>query len=588
MSVVRLTPKDETSGDAPVASDSAATPASRGAGKLRGLAGRLLDAVDPVRFGRALAEESLALARRPVRTAGAMSRFLSGSLVATGTAVARAMGGSAEGPMAVPSKDRRFNEPTWQQNAYFYRLLQQHLLREQLYRDLLGIAELEGPTAQKARLASQLMVDALAPTNFFLTNPAALRRAFETGGLSVLRGLRTWLDDLRLREGWPRLVDSSRFELGKTLAATPGKVVYRNALFELLQYAPQTPDVHAIPLLCSPPSINKYYIMDLAPGRSFIEWAVKHGHTTFSLSYRNPDASLRDAGVDTYVKDGVLQALRVVQEITSAKTVNVAALCLGGTLATMLTAYLDAAGDRSVHTLTLMNTLIDFSEPGPLGAFTDPPTVAQMLRTVDRRGYLAAHEIARTFNLLRPNDLLFNYVGNGWLMGEEPPAFDLLAWNSDGTRIPARFLREYLDGCYQENRLATDRWVLDGRRLRISAIPQDTFIVGAVEDHITPWRSAYRSTGLLGGKVHFVLTSAGHIAGVVNPPSKSAAYWVGGPTAEGPDAWQSGATRHQDTWWHDWARWIGERAGPRQPPPTMGSEEHPPRGDAPGTYVHVH
>jgi polyhydroxyalkanoate synthase len=581
MSVVRLAPPDDAQVDQPPA------PAPRRPGGLRKLAGRFLDAVDPLRLGRALAEESRALARRPLRTAGALGRYASGTMLATGAAVSRALGGNAEGPLAVSAKDRRFNEPTWQQNAFFYRILQQHLLREQLLGDLLAVAELEGPTGKKARLASQLVVDALAPTNFFLTNPAALRRAFETGGLSFLRGLRTWLDDLRLREGWPRLVDASRFEVGKTLAATPGKVVYRNALIELLQYAPQTEDVFAIPLLCSPPNINKYYIMDLAPGRSFIEWAVKHGHTTFSISYRNPDASLRDVGVDTYVRDGVLQALRVTQEITSAKTVNVAALCLGGTLATMLAAYLEAAGDHSVHSLTLMNTLVDFSEPGPLGAFTDPPTVERMLRTVEKRGFLSSQEISRTFNLLRPNDLFFNYVGSGWLMGEEPPAFDLLSWNGDGTRIPARFLREYLEGCYQENRLANDRWVLDGRRLRVSAIPQDTFLVGAVDDHITPWRSAYRTTRLLGGKVHFVLTSSGHIAGVVNPPGKSAAYWVGGPASDSPEVWQAGATRHQDTWWNDWTRWIASRAGHRQPPPPLGSEAHPPRGEAPGHYVHA-
>jgi polyhydroxyalkanoate synthase len=273
--------------------------------------------------------------------------------------------------------------------------------------------------------------------------------------------------------------------------------------------------------------------------------------------------------------------------LTGAERVNVAALCLGGTLATMLAAYLEAEGDRSVNSLTLMNTLVDFSEPGPLGAFTDVPTVERMLRMVEERGYLDSKEIGRTFNLLRPNDLLFNYVGSGWLMGEVPPAFDLLAWNADGTRVPARFLREYLEGCYQQNRLATDQWMVGGRRLRVSAIPQDTFLVGAVEDHITPWRSAYKTTGLLGGKVHFVLTSSGHIAGVVNPPSKSAAYWVGGPASASPDDWQAGATRHQDTWWTDWVRWIGARAGERRAPPPMGSTAHPPLGPAPGHYVHA-
>ena len=581
MSVVRLTPAE----DAPPRVEPDAPPTPRPWG-LRRLAGRLLDKVDPVRLGWSLAQESLALARRPLRTAGALGHYASGSLLAAGAAVSRAVGGTAEGPVQVPPRDRRFAEPTWQQNAFFYRLMQQHLLREQLSSELLGIAELEGPTGKKARLASQLLLDALAPTNFFLTNPAALRRAFETGGLSVLRGFRTWLDDLRLRDGWPTLVNASQFEVGKTLAATPGQVVYRNALIELIQYAPQTPDAFAVPLLCSPPCINKYYIMDLAPGRSFVEWAVKHGHSTFCISYRNPDASLRDAGIDTYLRDGVLQALRVVQEITSAKTVNVAALCLGGTLATMLTAQLDADGDRSVNSLTLMNTLVDFSEPGPLGAFVDPPTVDRMLESVEERGFLGSKEMARTFNLLRSNDLYFNYLSAGWLMGEGPPAFDLLAWNDDGTRIPARFLGEYLRGCYQQNALARDALVVDGKRLQISAIDQDTFIVGAVEDHITPWRSAFQTVGLLAGDVRFVLTSSGHIAGVVNPPSKAAAYWVGGKAGATAEDWQANATRHQDTWWKDWARWIEARAGKRGAPPPLGSARYSPRGPAPGHYIH--
>jgi polyhydroxyalkanoate synthase subunit PhaC len=555
-------------------------------GGLRRLADEVLDRVDPVGFGRALALGAASLLRHPLSTAGAIGRWANGALVATGASAARAVGAPSEGPMPVPAKDRRFGDRTWTENALFFWLLQNHLLREQLAKELVAIAKLEETTERKARMASQLLVDALAPTNFFLTNPNALRRAFETGGLSALRGARKWLDDLRTREGWPKLVDRSTFEVGKNLASTPGKVVYRNRLFELIQYAPQTPTVHAVPLLCSPPFINKYYIMDLAPGRSFVEWAVKNGHTTFMMSYRNPDLDLRDVGFGDYLVEGPLEALRVVKEITGAPKVDVAALCVGGTLATMLAAYLEASGDRSLNSLTLMNTLADFSEPGPLGAYTDRPTVERLLRRVTRHGLLESQEMARTFNLLRPNDLYFNYFGSAWMMGDEPPGFDLLAWNDDGTRIPARLLSEYLRGCYLDNALARDEMTVRGKRLRLGAVKQDTFIVGAVEDHITPWRSAFRTTSLLGGKVEFVLSSSGHIAGVVNPPSKSAAFWLHEQLHDTPDAWHIASTRHGDTWWNEWARWMKARSGEQvAKPASLGSDEFPPLADAPGLYV---
>ena len=555
-------------------------------GGLRRLADGALDRVDPVGFGRALGIGAAGLLRHPLSTAGAIARWANGALVATGVAAARAVGAPSDGPMPLPAKDRRFGDKAWTENALFFWLLQNHLLREQLAKELVGVAKLEETTERKARMASQLLVDALAPTNFFFTNPSALKRAFETGGLSTVRGLRKWLDDLRNREGWPKLVDRSTFELGKNIASTKGKVVYRNRIFELIQYAPQTPTVHTVPLLCSPPFINKYYIMDLAPGRSFVEWAVKNGHTTFCMSYRNPDASLRDVGLGDYVLEGVLEAFRVVKEITGAPKVDVAALCAGGTLATMLAAYLEASGDRSINSLTLMNTLVDFSEPGPLGAYTDRPTVERLLRRVTRHGVLESQEMARTFNLLRPNDLYFNYFGSAWMMGDEPPGFDLLAWNDDGTRVPARLLSEYLRGLYLDNALARDEMTIQGKRLRLGGVKADTFIVGAMEDHITPWRSAFRTTSLLGGKVEFVLSSSGHIAGVVNPPSKGAAFWLHEELQEHPEAWHIASTRHADTWWNLWAKWMKARSGEQVAPPgSLGSADFPPLADAPGLYV---
>jgi polyhydroxyalkanoate synthase subunit PhaC len=545
------------------------------------------DRVDTAGFNRALLREAAGLARHPVSALGAVSRYAAGVAVAAGAAGARAFGGNVEGPIPMPAKDRRFADRTWNENAFFFALLQLHLLRERLAQDLVDAAGIDEISARKARLASQLAVDATAPINFFLTNPFAIKRMFETGGLSVLRGARNLLDDWRLRRGWPRQVDASSFQVGRNLAATPGKVVYRNDLMELIQYAPQTPTTFAVPLLCSPPWINKYYIMDLAPGRSFVEWAVKRGHTTFAISYRNPDASMRDVSLDDYLVRGLAQAVRVVREITGAPKINLAALCLGGTLAGAFTAWLAQGREDSVNSLTLTNTLLDFAEPGILGAFTDEKTIATLDRMMQRTGFLEAERMAATFNLIRANDLIFNYVSNSWLAGEEPPAFDLLAWNADSTRMPAKMHAAYLRSCYLENRLSRGEMVLGGRKLRLSDVKQDAFVLAAVDDHIAPWRTQFKSTRLLGGKTKFVLSNSGHIAGIVNPPSKSTVHWVNDRLPDDPDQWLSGATRRSETWWEEWTRWIATRAGERGAPPSMGSTEHPPLADAPGEYVHA-
>jgi polyhydroxyalkanoate synthase len=340
--------------------------------------------------------------------------------------------------------------------------------------------------------------------------------------------------------------------------------------------------------LCSPPWINKYYIMDLAPGRSFIEWAVDHGHTVFSISYRNPDESMRDVTLDDYLINGPLSALDVIQSITGAEQVNVVGLCLGGSMTAMLLAYLAATGDDRVRSMTLLNTLIDFSEPGDLGAFTDPPTIRRLEKKMHKRGFLDGKEMATTFDLLRANDLIWNYVGANWLMGEDPPAFDILAWNSDSTRMPAAMHSFYLRSCYLKNELARGEMELAGMPLQLSDLTQDTYIVAAINDHITPWRSSYATTQLLKGEVRFVLSSSGHIAGIVNPPGPKGRYWTNKELPAQAVTWFAAATEHQGTWWEDWAEWIGERAGERRPPPELGNDDYPALGDAPGRFVHDH
>jgi polyhydroxyalkanoate synthase len=354
---------------------------------------------------------------------------------------------------------------------------------------------------------------------------------------------------------------------------------------ELIQYTPQTDRVHAVPLLASPPWINKYYVMDLAPGRSFIEWAVTHQRTVFAISYRNPDASMGAVTLDDYLIHGPRTALDVICEITGAPTIDIVGLCLGGALTGMLAAYLSKTGDNRLGTMTLLNTLLDYSEPGILGAFADERTVARLERQLARTGVMPESRLAATFDMLRANDLMFNYVVSNWLMGQRPPAFDILAWNSDSTRLPAAMYSFYLRSLYCRNELAEGRLELAGQTLSLADAKQDAYIVGAINDHIVPWPSSYKATGLLGGSVRYVLSSGGHIAGIVNPPSVKSWYETGEHNPADPGQWRTGAQRHGGSWWEDWVGWAGARAGALVEPPAMGSARYPAVAAAPGSYV---
>jgi polyhydroxyalkanoate synthase len=341
-------------------------------------------------------------------------------------------------------------------------------------------------------------------------------------------------------------------------------------------------------LLFSPPWINKYYIMDLAPGKSLVEWAVQHGHTCFMISYRNPDDALGELSMTDYLREGPLAALEVVEEITGAQQTNVAALCLGGTMAAALAAWLTARGEQDrVASLTLMNTLLDFTLPGQLGVFTDETTIDRLEGTMARKGYLPADNMATTFNLLRARDLVWNYVVNNWLLGEDPAPFDMLSWNADSTRMPAAMQTEYLRALYLENRLAKGDLKLAGERLELSRISQDSYFISAEKDHIALWKAVYASAKLMGGTVRFMLSNSGHIAGVVNPPNPKSKHWVSSAETlpDDPEAWREQATEVAKSWWLDWTPWIAERAGGQRTPPATGSAMHPPLEPAPGSYV---
>ncbi|MGB6165192.1 MAG: alpha/beta fold hydrolase [Pseudonocardiaceae bacterium] len=542
--------------------------------------------LDPAGLGLALGRLAMSVAGNPAAFSWSAMEYGMRSTQAAVIATLRGMGLNQQGPLE-PGKDPRFSDPAWTNNPLFYLVRQQYALFENFLLDLLAQADLDALTRQKAHFALRQMLDAAAPTNWLLTNPVALKKALETGGLSLVRGANNALSDMVTNKGMPRQITPGKFRPGHELAITPGSVVFRNRLIELIQYEPQTETVHAVPLLFSPPWINRYYIMDLAPGRSLVEWAVRHGHTCFMISYRNPDENLAHLTMSDYLREGLLAALEVVEEITGAQQTNLAGLCLGGTMAAATVAWLAARGEDRVRSLTTMNTLLDYTLPGQLGVFTDEAAVRRLDRTMARKGYLPADNMATTFTLLRARDLVWNYVVNNWLLGEEPPPFDILSWNSDSIRMAATLQTEYTRSLYVDNLLAKGELELAGQRLDLARINQDSYFVSAERDHIALWEAVYASARLVGGTVRFMLSNAGHIAGVVNPPNSKSRYWVGSADTlpEDPQAWRQQATEVAKSWWADWTPWIAGRAGGQQAPPPMGSVMHPPLEAAPGGYV---
>jgi polyhydroxyalkanoate synthase len=524
-------------------------------------------------------------ASKPSATASAALRYWTSVAMAGPVATARWMGVDAPPPVPVPERDKRFADRTWTDNPAFFALRQAHLATSRLVSDLLEAGSGDAIDDAKAKLATDFLLDAVAPTNFLPTNPAAIKRALETGGTSLVAGAGHFVDDMLNNNGRPRQVDTRPFKIGENLAATPGKIVFRNDLMELIQYTPQTPKVRAVPVLASPPWINKYYVMDLAPGRSFLEWAVQHERTVFAISYRNPDTSMSGITLDDYLINGPREAMDVIGDITGAPKIDIIGLCLGGALTAMLAAYLSEKGDDRIGSLTLLNTLLDYSEPGVLGTFTDEKTVARLERKMAEKGVLEGSQMAGTFDILRANDLIFNYVVSNWLMGQDPPAFDILAWNGDSTRMPAAMHSFYLRSLYMRNELATGELELAGQQLSLSAVTSDTYVVGAINDHIVPWHSSYKTGALLGGKVHYVLSSGGHIAGIVNPPGPKAWFEASDFAGAEADTWRRAATKHKGSWWEDWTAWSDARAGAHVKPPAMGSKQYPAVSDAPGEYV---
>ncbi len=481
--------------------------------------------------------------------------------------------------------DKRFAAPEWHVNPAYRTLKNLYLLASDwLLRQASEADDMSPAERQRLDFHLRQFVDAMSPTLLLASNPVALRRAVETGGASLAEGVRNLLHDVE--QGKLTMVDATAYAPGRNLALTPGKVVYRNKLIELIQYSPTTETVHQIPLVILPPWINKYYILDMQPKNSMVRYLVEQGFTVFVVSWKNPDTSMEGTTIEDYVDLGPLAASDVAREITGSETVNVMGYCIGGTLLAMTLAWLAAKGDRRFASATFMVSLQDFTKVGDTAVFLGEPTVDFIEQQMMERGYLDSREMSNMFNLLRSNDLIWSNVVNNYLLGQKPPAFDLLYWNSDGTRMARTAHSWYLRNTYVENNMIEPGKVhLKGEALDLGRIRLDIYAVGAEKDHIVPWDAAWRITQLTGGRVRYVLASSGHIAGIINPPGGKGTYWInkddGTDTAE---RWRATAQRHEGSWWADWFAWLATQSGVKGPPPTE-SKAHPALQDAPGSYV---
>ncbi len=488
----------------------------------------------------------------------------------------------------VPQRDRRFTDLTWHVNPLYKRGLQSWLaLRKNLHG---WLSDLEMDDVDRARTAyvMDVIADALAPTNTLVGNPAAIKRLFESGGLSLVKGLQNAYEDMVKGNGLPKQVDSRPFKLGENLATTEGKVVLTTDMFELIQYAPQTEEVYAVPMLMIPPQINKFYCSDLTPDKSLFKFLVDQGFQLFVISWKNPQVEHADWGLEQYVTS-IIEAMTAVKSVTRQKKVNVIGACSGGiTLATLLS-HLAHTGDTSVGAVSLMVCVLDpQQDDSDVGVFVTDETLDLAKKQSAKKGILSGDDLSRTFAWLRPNDLIWNYVVNNYLLGEDPPAFDILHWNNDSTNLPAKLHADYLNS-YKTAPFANPGTVeFMGHPLDLSAVKNDVFMVAGITDHITPWRACYRSAKLFGGDVTFNLSNSGHIQSLINPPHNPKARYFKGPSVHDHswDEWMDNAEDVQGSWWVRWAEWLGERSGDKKKAPAkLGNTKYKAGVDAPGVYV---
>jgi polyhydroxyalkanoate synthase subunit PhaC len=496
----------------------------------------------------------------------------------------RIVRGSSE--VAPERHDWRFRDATWRENPAYRRLMQFYLAWSHEIEQLAENPDLEWHDTERARFLANIITSAGAPTNLLAGNPEALKRLLETGGGSLVAGTKHMLHDLRHNRGMPMMVNPDAFTVGENLAVTPGAVIYRDDVCEVLQYTPTTPHIRERPVLIVPPQINKYYFLDLAPGRSFVEHGAAHGLPMFMISWRDPTTEQRDWDLDTYA-GAIIRAIDVARDVAGCDDVNLLSLCAGGITSSTVLAHLSNNGDQRVRSASFGVTLLDFDVPAPIGMLHAGPLLGLAKFVSRSKGVLDGPSLASVFTWMRPNDLVWNYWVNNYLLGKDPPAFDILAWNSDGTNLPAGLHGQFLD-IFRDNCLVKPGMLrVLGTPVDLGRIEVETYVTGATTDHLTPWRGCYRTTQLLSGPSTFILSNAGHIASLVNPPGNPKAhYWAGPEPGADPDAWHAAAQQEQGTWWEHWASWALERSGEeRKAPSRLGSRKYRPLEDAPGSYV---
>ncbi len=554
-----------------------------------GTAGR--ESLDPLNISGAFFEFLKHLAADPRKFVESQFELWRDYATLWGRAARRMMGQEVAPVVAPAQGDKRFRHQDWEENQLFDFIKQSYLLTANwLQRTASNTANGDTKSQQRIDFYAKQFADAIAPTNFVLTNPEVLRETLSSNGQNLVRGLKNLLDDLERGKGRLSIRQTAdTFEVGKNIALTPGKVVFRNALIELIQYAPQTKMVYKTPLLIFPPWINKFYILDLRPENSFVKWAVGRGYTVFLVSWVNPTPKLANKTFEDYMREGFFAALDAVKKATGESEINAVGYCIGGTLLAATLAYMAAKKDKRIKSATFLAAQADFSESGQLQVFVDD----KQLRAVEGEmtaagGVLPGSKMATTFNMLRANDLIWSFVVNNYLMGREPAPFDLLYWNSDTTRMPHAMHLFYLRECYLHNNLAKGKMVLGGEKLDLSKIKTPSFFQSAKEDHIAPALSVYKGAKLFGGPVTFMLAGSGHIAGVINPPAAHKyQHWTNAKLPKTFSEWQAGAAEHAGSWWPYWDKWLSPRSGKKVPARKPGGGKLKILGDAPGTYVKV-
>jgi polyhydroxyalkanoate synthase len=549
-------------------------------------------ASDELGLGKAFMELAANMLANPARMAEGQMRLWRDYMNLWQTSMLRMMGGQAL-PVVEPAQgDKRFKDACWHEHFLFDYIKQSYLITARwLHEQVASVEGLSEPTKKKVRFFTRQYIDALAPSNFALTNPEVFRETVASGGQNLVRGLNNLLDDIERGNGQLRIsmTDSKAFELGVNIATTPGKVVYQNELMQLIQYEPTTAKTWKRPLLIIPPWINKYYILDLREKNSFIRHAVNEGMTVFVVSWVNPDAKLAHKDFEDYLIDGPLAALDAIRDATGEADANVIGYCLGGTLLAATLGYLAAKKHRRIASATFMTALVDFTAAGELEVFIDEDQVASLEKKMQERGYLEGNEMANTFNLLRANDLIWSFVINNYLLGRDPFPFDLLHWNCDSTRMPAKMHSYYLRNMYMGNKLREPNALkLAGVPIDLSKVDVPTYFVSAIEDHIAPWKTTYAGPGLMKGSKRFVLSGSGHIAGMINPPAANKyGYWTNENLDGDADAWFASATQHAGSWWTDWRAWVQPFLDKEVPARVPGKGKLPVIEAAPGSYARL-